>query len=98
MIFAIPLYDDNPVQRPPVVTWALIGLCVGAYLWQLGQDENAVAFGYGLVPARLMGAQLPPWVGAEITGQAQYYNSFLVQRPFCSWVHRDMPTAREMLA
>jgi membrane associated rhomboid family serine protease len=64
MIFAIPLYDDNPVQRPPVVTWALIGLCVGAYLWQLGQNENAVAYGYGLVPARLMGAELPPWIGA----------------------------------
>jgi adenylate cyclase len=26
--------------------------------------------------------QLPPWVGREITGEARYYNSQLVQHPF----------------
>jgi adenylate cyclase len=29
--------------------------------------------------------ELPAWIGTEVTGQACYYNSFLVQRPFCSW-------------
>jgi adenylate cyclase len=29
--------------------------------------------------------ELPPWIGPEVTGQLQYYNSALVQRPFCSW-------------
>jgi adenylate cyclase len=29
--------------------------------------------------------QLPSWVGTEVTGQPQYYNSSLVQRPFSSW-------------
>jgi adenylate cyclase len=28
---------------------------------------------------------LPNWIGAEITGQQQYYNSALVLRPFRSW-------------
>jgi adenylate cyclase len=28
---------------------------------------------------------LPPWIGAEITGQAQYYNGALARRPFCEW-------------
>ena len=28
---------------------------------------------------------LPPWAAAEVTGQPQYYNSALAQRPFCSW-------------
>jgi adenylate cyclase len=28
---------------------------------------------------------LPPWIGAEVTGQSQYYNSSLVQRPFSAW-------------
>jgi membrane associated rhomboid family serine protease len=61
VIFAVPLYDDNPVQRPPVVTWLLIGLCIGAYLWQLGQDENAVAYAFGMIPAVLFGySHLPP--------------------------------------
>jgi adenylate cyclase len=28
---------------------------------------------------------LPPWVGAEVTGQAQYYNGSLAHDPFGSW-------------
>lgn len=28
---------------------------------------------------------LPPWVGAEVTGQALYYNSSLAMQPFVSW-------------
>ena len=40
--------------------------------------------------------ELPPWVGAEITRQSRYYNSSLVQHPFCSWSH--VPTSSEHLA
>jgi adenylate cyclase len=32
---------------------------------------------------------LPPWIGKEVTGQQQYYNGFLAQRPFSSWSHPD---------
>lgn len=32
---------------------------------------------------------LPPWIGAEVTGQAQYYNSALVERPYRTWAQRD---------
>jgi len=56
MIFALPLYDDNPTTRDPIVTYLLIGLCVGAFLWQLGQQhESAVLYEYGMIPARLFG-------------------------------------------
>jgi len=27
--------------------------------------------------------EFPPWVGTEITSQSRYYNSSLVQHPFC---------------
>jgi adenylate cyclase len=40
--------------------------------------------------------ELPSWVGSEITGQPQYYNSSLVQRPFCSW--SEAQTANERVA
>jgi adenylate cyclase len=40
----------------------------------------------------------PNWIGAEVTGQAQYYNSFLVRRPFCSWSEQDMGAPVEKLA
>ena len=32
--------------------------------------------------------ELPPWIGAEVTGRAEYYNSSLAARPFRQWVER----------
>jgi membrane associated rhomboid family serine protease len=69
VILAVPLYDDNPVTRAPVVTYALIGLCVAVFLWELGQDEETVSYSYGMIPAVLFGgaklarglAAVPPW-------------------------------------
>jgi membrane associated rhomboid family serine protease len=61
MIFAVPLYDDNPTARDPIVTYLLIGLCVGAFLWQLGPDERerAILYSYGMIPAKLFGLWHP---------------------------------------
>lgn len=61
MIFALPLYDDNPIRRPPIVTYVLIGMCIGAFLWQLGENPRVVALQFGMIPARLFsGAELRP--------------------------------------
>jgi membrane associated rhomboid family serine protease len=69
VIFALPLYDDNPTERPPIVTWLLIGLCVGAFLWELGHDRREIFLSFGMIPAVLFGSVhlaralqvLPPW-------------------------------------
>lgn len=29
--------------------------------------------------------QRPQWLGEEVTGQMKYYNSMLIQEPFCRW-------------
>ncbi|NYZ13469.1 rhomboid family intramembrane serine protease [Azospirillum sp. RWY-5-1] len=62
MLF-IPLYDDNPTRRTPVVTYGLVGLCVAVFLWQtsLGdRGETLAVFSYGMIPAVLFGhAELP---------------------------------------
>jgi adenylate cyclase len=42
--------------------------------------------------------ELPPWIGTEVTGQQQYYNSALVQHPFSSWSQRETQVANERLA
>jgi adenylate cyclase len=34
--------------------------------------------------------ELPCWIGEEITGQAQYYNGSLAERPFRAWSHQDL--------
>ncbi|MBO0736658.1 MAG: rhomboid family intramembrane serine protease [Alphaproteobacteria bacterium] len=59
-MFAFPLYDDNPTIRPPVVTYFVIGACVGAFLWQLGHNERQILFTYGMIPAELFGHWQPP--------------------------------------
>lgn len=62
-MLALPLYDDNPKTRPPVITAGLIAACTIVFLWQLSLDADAsedVSLGYGMVPAVLFGyAELP---------------------------------------
>ncbi|MBH0202132.1 MAG: rhomboid family intramembrane serine protease [Nitrospira sp.] len=59
----IPLHDDNPTQRTPIVTMVLIGICVSVFLYQgnLPQETAELfAFQYGAVPAIVFGqASLP---------------------------------------
>lgn len=52
-----PLSDDNPRERPAIVTWSLIGACVVVFLWQLslGQGGEVAIYGFGMIPARLFG-------------------------------------------
>lgn len=60
----IPLRDENPVRRTPVVTWALLASCVLVFLWQISLGPpgfNRLVFALGVIPAVLFGhAQLPP--------------------------------------
>ncbi|HEU4618418.1 MAG TPA: rhomboid family intramembrane serine protease [Gammaproteobacteria bacterium] len=54
----IPLRDDNPTELRPVVTVAVIALCVLAYLWQLSlppRSEQALVYSLGLIPSVLLG-------------------------------------------
>jgi membrane associated rhomboid family serine protease len=53
----IPIYDDNPTERPPVVTLSLILACVLVFLWQLslGDALERYVYALGVVPAVLTG-------------------------------------------
>jgi membrane associated rhomboid family serine protease len=70
----IPIHDDNPTRRQPIVTVALIALCILVYLWQvsLGPQAGAAAvYSFGFIPAVLFeDASLPPEIAvvpAEVT-------------------------------
>lgn len=57
----IPIKDDNPTTRPPIVTIAVIVVCVVVFLYQLtlGQAaEESFIIRWGMVPARLFGYSL----------------------------------------
>jgi adenylate cyclase len=61
---------------------------VGDHTWEIDvfQGDNR-----GLVIAEVElqheheRVELPSWIGAEVTGQRQYYNSALAQHPFRAW-------------
>jgi membrane associated rhomboid family serine protease len=84
VIFAIPLYDDNPTVRPPVITYFLIGLCTGAFLWQLGQNERQILFTYGMVPAELFGLWHPPRSYQLLSPWAKIFTSMFLHG---GWFH-----------
>jgi len=49
----IPISDDNPTRLTPVVNWALIALCIIAYLWEwsLGKAMDSALNVLGFTPA-----------------------------------------------
>lgn len=54
----IPISDENPTRLTPVVTWAIIALCVAAFVWEwsLGREMEAAISVLGFSPASLTGA------------------------------------------
>lgn len=69
-----PLHDDNPTPVVPYVTYTVLAICIGAFLWQFSQGvqgQNAIIYALGVIPAVLTGQmQLPSeveWVAPEIT-------------------------------
>ncbi len=54
----IPLHDDNPTTKAPVVTWALIAICTVVFVMQgSGREQlDALTAHFAMVPARVSGA------------------------------------------
>jgi len=52
----VPLYDDNPRERFPLVTWALIGACVAVYLLQVNGGRS-FTLSLALVPSKVFGGR-----------------------------------------
>lgn len=68
----MPLYDDSPIRRPPVVVWLVMLVCIALYLWLLSLPpalRHVINYNLGLVPAVFFGRaeldetllNLPPW-------------------------------------
>lgn len=63
-MFFIPLFDDNPTGRWPLVTWMLMAICIAIFLYQVTIPERqqlALWLSYGAIPALVTGqVALPP--------------------------------------
>jgi membrane associated rhomboid family serine protease len=50
----IPLKDDTPTERTPLVTYALVAANVAAYLWELSVGVDVAAFRGGAIPYEIL--------------------------------------------
>jgi adenylate cyclase len=93
--YSIPILEAEalmPLRQGSVVEKVRYRLPWDELAWEIDvfSGENA-----GLVIAEIelrnerQQVALPSWIGEEVTGQAKYYNSFLVQSPFRSWSESD---------
>ncbi len=56
----VPIRDENPTLRPPVVTVAIIAVCTVVSLYQLAlseREEEVFALGFGMIPGVLFGTR-----------------------------------------
>ncbi len=83
----IPLHDDNPTERTPVVTMGVIVVCVLVFFYQASlpqQPSEAFVFQYGAIPSVVFGyAHLPDDVVA-IPGMLTLVTSMFLHG---GWMH-----------
>ncbi len=83
----IPLRDDNPTRITPVVTIALIIVCVVVFVWQVAHDaegQQLLAYGLGAIPVTLFGErQLAPEIAIVPTYVTVFTSMFL----HGGWMH-----------
>jgi len=62
-MFFLPLFDDNPTSRPPLVSWIILALCILIFLIQATQPDRGqyeILLRYATIPALVTGeADLP---------------------------------------
>ncbi len=82
-----PLHDDNPTETTPILTVALIVICVLVFLWQISlseQDQIRAVYSFGVVPAVLFDhKQLAPQL-ALIPAEAAVFTSMFMHG---GWMH-----------
>lgn len=90
--YEIPASEANEMIdflcKKPVIEKYRYALTFGGFIWEIDEflGENK-----GLVLAEIelqskdQQFQIPDWIGEEVTNDMRYYNSNLVENPYCKW-------------
>lgn len=97
--YEIPVLDAEamlPLRHGAIIEKRRAIVPVHGHAWEvdtfLGKNAGLVLAEIELAAVNETFAK-PPWVGAEVTGQASYYNSALANNPFSAWSERDHRSA-----
>jgi adenylate cyclase len=90
--YPIPLQDAHELLdrlcAQPLVEKTRTRIPLGPHVWEVDEFLGANA---GLVVAEIELSsedepfEKPVWIGEEVTGDARYFNSSLIQRPYTTW-------------
>jgi adenylate cyclase len=100
--YPIPILEAEamlPLRRGSVIEKVRHIVPEGGAVWEIDEfagDNAGLVIGEVELEREHQSLQLPPWVGAEVTGQAQYYNSALAQRPFTLWSSQQARVKRHL--
>jgi adenylate cyclase len=93
--YPIPMLEAEalmPLRQGSIVEKVRYRIPWGELAWEIdvfaGENEGLVIAEIELANEH-QHVELPSWIGEEVTGKPEYYNSFLVQQPFRSWSERD---------
>ena len=62
-MFFLPLFDNNPTSRAPIISYLILIACVMVFLWQLGLsgfEERKAFLQLGIIPSVLLGTDKLP--------------------------------------
>jgi len=79
----LPLRDNVPTRRAPVVTVGLIAANLVVWLWELGARESTVDR-YAYYPCSVQGPCLPPVAGHHLPAWEGVFTSMFMH---ASWLH-----------
>lgn len=89
--YQVPVLDAEamlPLRRGGIIEKVRAVVPFGGHTWEV---DTFLGDNDGLIIAEIELSAVdesfprPPWIGAEVTTQASYYNSALATRPFAHW-------------
>ena len=86
-MFFLPLFDNNPTGRTPVISWLILAICLIVFLWQSSLPASAeyeLFLGFGVVPALLFGHQALPDGLVAVTPYMSVFTSMFLHG---GWLH-----------
>lgn len=86
-MFFLPLFDENPSHRVPIITWLIMAVCIGVFFYQATlhpQDAFIFVKSYGAIPALVTGADLRPFTLSDIPNEATLVTSMFMHG---GWLH-----------
>ncbi len=89
--YAIPLEDARSLLElclPSVIDKTRYEISHAGHLWEVddfhGENDGLVIAELELADEEIS-PELPPWVGAEVSADARYFNSCLAVLPYAKW-------------